>query len=69
MGGPMSKIDEFRDLISAFIAKRDMPKTTFGKLALGDPSFINDLEQGRSPSLGTIEKVEQFIAEQSEAAQ
>ena len=34
----------------------------FGRQALGDPSFVLRLERGRSPTLGTVDRVRAFMA-------
>ncbi len=38
--------------------------TSFGKQALGDPSFVFDLRKGRSPSSRTMEKVRDWMRSQ-----
>jgi sulfate adenylyltransferase subunit 2 len=43
--------------IEAFLAKTNADATSFGRQALGDPSFVFDLRKGRSPSTRTMEKV------------
>jgi len=43
--------------IEAFLKTSGSDATAFGKLALGDPSFVFDLRKGRSPSTRTMEKV------------
>jgi sulfate adenylyltransferase subunit 2 len=43
--------------IEAFLKSSGTDASAFGKLALGDPSFVFDLRKGRSPSTRTMEKV------------
>jgi hypothetical protein len=38
-----------------------MKPTDLGREAVGDPSFVTRLRQGRSPSLATADKVRAFI--------
>ncbi len=47
--------------IEAFLKKRKMFATDFGKLALGDPNLIADMRKGRSPSMKTADKVRDFM--------
>lgn len=63
----------FRAEIEAFIKKHRIAATRFGKEAVGDPKFVFDIREGRSPSWRTAERVKAFMAEfrggHSEAAQ
>jgi sulfate adenylyltransferase subunit 2 len=43
--------------IDAYLARSGRDPTSFGKDALGDPSFVFDLRKGRSPSTRTMDKV------------
>ena len=54
--------------IEAFMERTGMSPTAFGRRALNDGNFIPRLEQGRAPSLGTIDRVRKFIAQNSKAA-
>lgn len=48
-------------LIEAFLRDSEMPPTTFGRLALGDPRFVLDLRNGRIPRDKTMLKAQKFI--------
>lgn len=50
-----------RFAIDAFIRRRGMTRTAFGEAAVGDPSFVADLELGRSPQLNTADRVLEFM--------
>lgn len=47
--------------ISAFCAARGMSRSAFGKAAMGDPSFVYDLEGGRECLPRTVRKVRHFL--------
>ena len=59
----MSKIEAFKDDVERFLERTAMTPTAFGKAALGDPNFVFDLRNGRSPRLTNVEKVEEFMRE------
>ena len=40
-----------------------------GRLALGDPTFVLRLERGRSPTLGTVDRVRAFMAANARTAE
>lgn len=44
-----------------FRTKVGLTATRFGQLAVGDGNFIRAMRMGRTPSLGTIDKVRQFM--------
>lgn len=48
--------------IEAFLADTGMSATSFGKLALNDPPFVQQLRKGRDLKLSTAEKVRAFMA-------
>jgi len=51
----LDEIEDFRD-------KTGLTQTRFGQLAVSDGNFIRAIrEQGRTPSLSTIDKVQQFM--------
>jgi len=39
----------------------DMPWTKFGRLAVRDPRFVQDLRNGRQPGKTVSQKVENFM--------
>jgi 2,4-dienoyl-CoA reductase-like NADH-dependent reductase (Old Yellow Enzyme family) len=49
--------EQFLAEVEAFLAASRMKATDFGREAVGDPSFVTRLRQGRSPSLATADKV------------
>lgn len=51
----------FRKEVETFMASWRMPATEFGLLAMNDGHFVRQLKQGRNVSLGTVEKVRQFM--------
>ena len=54
--------------IEAYRALTGVNKTAFGQRVLRDGNFVRRLEDGRTPSLKTIDKVRQFIHRNSRAA-
>jgi len=50
------------DRIDAFCAKNEMPPSTFGRLALGDPNLIPNLRNGRSLTLKSARRILSFMA-------
>jgi len=47
--------------IERFLRETGMPWTKFGRLAAGDPRFVQDLRNGRIPRAATARRVEQFM--------
>jgi len=47
--------------VESFLTEADIDPTTFGKQALGDPSFVFDLRKGRSPSARTMDRVRNWM--------
>lgn len=58
----------FQTEIENFLSRTGMAASAFGKAAVGDPSFVKEIREGRTPSLKTAERVIQFIHEQSASA-
>ncbi len=54
--------EQFLAEVEAFLRASRMKPTDFGREAVGDPSFVTRLRQGRSPSLATADKVRAFIS-------
>jgi hypothetical protein len=54
--------------IREFLARHEMAPTTFGRKATGNANLIKELEEGKSPSLRTVQKVANFMAEADEHA-
>ena len=55
--------------VEAFLKVTGIKPHFLGELALGDPSFVHRLERGRSPTLGTVDKVGAWIADNASAAE
>lgn len=64
----MNLQQQFAAEVAAFLKKTGMKPTTFGREALGDPSFVPTLEQGRAPNLNTIERARAFMEQRRSAA-
>lgn len=47
--------------IERFLRQTGMPWTKFGRLAVGDPRFVEDLRNGRLPRPVTERRVEHFM--------
>jgi 2,4-dienoyl-CoA reductase-like NADH-dependent reductase (Old Yellow Enzyme family) len=47
--------------IEQFLRETGLPWTKFGRLAVRDPRFVEDLRNGRSPSERTEKRVEHFM--------
>lgn len=58
----------FLDDVESFLTEADLKPTQFGKEALGDPSFVFNLRNGRSPSAKTMDRVREWIASRRAAA-
>ena len=52
--------------IERFLRKTAMPWTKFGRLAVRDPRFVEDLRNGRVPRPALEQRVEHFMNEYSE---
>ena len=47
--------------IELFLRETGLPWTKFGRLAVRDPRFVEDLRNGRSPNERTEKRVEHFM--------
>lgn len=47
--------------IERFLRETGMPCTTFGRLAVRDPRFVEDLRNGRTPRTRMERRVEHFM--------
>ena len=47
--------------IEIFMRETDMPWTKFGRLAVHDPRFVQDLRNGRQPGKTVSQRVENFM--------
>ena len=53
---------ELLEQIEAYLVRSSVSPSTFGRLAVGDPRFVDDLRLGRRPRLRTQERVKQFLS-------
>lgn len=57
-------LSEFRRRVEAFLTETGMPPAQFGRSAVNDGSFVQDLRDGsREPRLSTIDRVDKFMDE------
>lgn len=60
--------EQFVERVERHLESTGTKPSVFGKEALGDPSFVNDLRNGRSPRLDSVAKVLTFIEQRESAA-
>ena len=48
--------------IERYLRTTKTPETRFGREALGDPKFVGNLRDGRTPRPATVRRVLSFIA-------
>jgi hypothetical protein len=53
--------EQFRSQVEAFLISSRMKITEFGRESVGDPNFVANLRRGRSPTLGTADKVLSYM--------
>ena len=61
MSKSVPKHPDLAQEVSAYLAAHDVKATTFGKLALRDPSLIATLEAGRELRADTIRRIRHFM--------
>jgi len=54
---------ELLEKIEAYLARTGTRASTFGRLAIGDPRFVDDLRCGRRPRQKTRERVNAYLME------
>lgn len=54
-------VRDFRSRVEDFLSRSKMAPSRFGKLAVGDLSFVAELRRGRDVKLRTVERVDRFI--------
>ncbi|MDE0260769.1 MAG: hypothetical protein OXR82_20590 [Gammaproteobacteria bacterium] len=59
---------QFISRAGAFLGRSGVSPMAFGKMAVGDPSLMRQIDRGRSPSLRTADRILAFIAEQDGAS-
>ena len=47
--------------VERFLSANSMPRTRFGRLAVQDPRFVDDLRNGREPRPALTKRVEHFM--------
>lgn len=47
--------------IETYLAQTHMPPSKFGRLAVGDPRFVEDLRGGRLPRPRTCQRVRSYL--------
>mgnify|MGYP000947775881 CR=1 FL=1 len=52
---------ELLDQIESYLSENHMPPSKFGRLAVGDPRFVEDLRGGRLPRAKTCDRVRTFL--------
>lgn len=53
--------EHFLSRVEAFLTSSRMKVAEFGRESVGDPNFVANLRRGRSPTLGTADKVLSYI--------
>jgi homoserine dehydrogenase len=61
-GKIMQTAAEFLAEIEKFLEKNSIAPATFGRLIMGDPSFIFELREGRAPSIDTCARISRIIS-------
>lgn len=56
---------ELLDQIETYLVQRRMPPSKFGRLAVGDPRFVEDLRGGRLPRAKTCDRVIRYLADEA----
>lgn len=54
------------ELVERHLRSQRMTPTRFGREAVGDPNFVQDLRDGREPRSATVRRVTAFIEAQGE---
>jgi hypothetical protein len=54
---------ELLDQIEGYLTRSGTKASMFGRQAVGDPRFVQDLREGRRPRHKTQERVKRFLAE------
>lgn len=53
---------ELLEQIETYLVRTKTPPSKFGRMAVGDPRFVEDLRSGRRPRRRTQERVKLYIA-------
>ena len=57
----MQTSTEFLDQIEAFLEEHNIAPSTFGKLLMGDPTFVFHLREGRKPNIDTCATISRIL--------
>ena len=52
---------ELLEQVESYLARTKVPPSTFGRMALGDPRFVDDLRAGRRLRRKTQERVRCYL--------
>lgn len=52
---------ELLEQVERYLVLTRLPPSTFGRMALGDPRFVDDLRAGRKLRLKTQERVRRYL--------
>ena len=52
---------DFKSRVSAFLGRTGLSPTAFGRMALGDPNLVRQIERGRSLTLRSADRVQAFM--------
>lgn len=55
------QLDKFKARIERFLKRTGMAPGCFGREAMGDPTFVFDLRNGKSPRPQTMDRAELYI--------
>lgn len=53
------------DIVERHLRRKRMTPTRFGREAVGDPNFVQDLRDGREPRSRTVKRVTAYIEAQA----
>jgi hypothetical protein len=57
----MMTVESFLQDIENYLARTGMSASAFGRAAVGDPSFVLDLRNGRAPNLRLAARINDFM--------
>ena len=57
---------ELLEQVESYLARTKLPPSTFGRMALGDPRFVDDLRAGRKLRRKTQERVRCYLMRDSD---
>ena len=59
---------ELLDQIETYLTLSGTKASMFGRQAVGDPRFVQDLREGRRPRRKTTQRVSRYLAEECRAS-